>query len=469
MKKSLVWDIYACLSKKELKSFEQFLASPFFNSRQDLILLNKVLTRSIQQSAEAPVKEDIFKAVFPGEPFDDQHWRLTLSRLYKQLETFLAVTSLQNSDESEKLLITAFRAKKLDRNFTRSLKKVNLQMEQQTIRNPDYYFTRFQMEYQQYLSLSETGRSKALNLEKVEQYLDIAYISTKLRQACFTLSHQAVYNVVYDSILFDDIMALAQKEPYKSIPPIRLYFSFIILFKTGGIRELEHFKEQLFDQGSHFTREEFRDIYLLSLNFCIKKINENQPAFFLETLDMYKKGLEMELLFENGKLSRFTYNNIVAIALRKDDLLWVEHFIHHYKDYLDPSYRTAAFSLNMARLAFFNKDFKTALSHLQNADYEDLISHMTAKILQLKVYFEIKESDSLDSLLQSMRVFIQRKKRIGYHYQIWKNILFYVHKIHKINPYDKKAVKTLMDEIQKETVLPEREWLLEKVKEIKNR
>ncbi len=336
-------------------------------------------------------------------------------------------------------------------------------MEDQPLRNPGYHFTKFQIEYQNYLSISETGRSKELNLDKVEQHLDFFYISTKLRQACFTLSHQAVFSVQYDPALLEPVMELAQQPPYKQLPSISLYYHFIMLFRRGGLIEFEQFKRLLFQQKTHFTNEEFRDIYLLALNFCIKKINENQTAFFLETLDMYKKGLEMELLFENGKLSRFTYNNIVAIALRKDDLLWVEHFIHNYKDFLEKNHKVTAYSLNRARLAFVKNEYQKALSYLQEADYEDLISHMTAKILQLKIFFELEEFDSLDSLIQSLRVFIRRKRRIGYHYQIWKNILHYTQKIRKLNPYDNNAIATLKEKIKNEELLPEREWLLGKL------
>ncbi len=469
MKNSLVWEILSDLNRKELRAFTQFLSSPYFNSRQDLIDLTQLLTESLL-SQKTPEKTILYRNLFPHQPFDDQKWRLTLSRLQKKLEKFLVINELENrKNVTDEILITILRKRKMDRNFNKSLKRIQTNIDKYPLRNPDFYFHRFELEYQQYHYLSETGRYKTLNLEEVESNLDIAYISTKLRQHCFTLSHQTVFNIPYESVLMDQIIELANDEPYKSIPPISLYSRFITLFKTGDIKAFQRFKEILFKQKDHYTQEEFRDIFLLSLNFCIRKINENIEPFFKETLEIYKKGLELELLLENGKLSRFTYNNIVAIALKIDDRVWVEDFIHSYRDFLDTPHQHAAFSLNMARLAFLKANFMDALLYLQKADHEDLISHMTAKILQLKIYYELKETDSLDSLLLALRVFIRRKKRVGYHYQIWKNILTYIQKINKVNPFDKTAIGKLEQKIMEEPILPERDWLLEKLGDLKIR
>lgn len=465
MEKTLLWELMNQLSKNELRSLQNFIKSPYFNLRKDLILLNIFLTNHILKATPAPDKRFVFNAVFKNESYSDQKLRLTISRLQKLLEKFLIQQTLNDSKfEQHKLLLLALRKRKAKRNFNRAINRIHQFSEQQPLRNPDYYLNRFEMEYQNYLSLSETRRTKALNLEKVEHFLDAAYISFKLRQACLTRSHQSVSNTTYDSALLEEIKSLASSFPYNSYPSITIYKNLISLLSSGQQKEFQAFKEQLFQHIQLFTKEEFRDLYLLALNFCIKKINENNPPFFRETLDMYKKGLELDLLVENRQLSRFTYINIVAIALKEDDLDWVDFFINNYKKYIEKPFQETAFSLNMARLEFARKNFQKALILLQKADYDDLISHMTAKILQLKIYYELEAFESLDSLVQSLKVFIRRKKKIGYHFQIWWNIIHFIHLTRKINPFDKKQVGDLISTIEKESVMPEKEWLIEKLK-----
>ena len=464
MTNTLVYEILSGFSKEEFRAFGVFLQSPYYNRRMDLIRANRVFTAYLSKGRSLPDKAVFFKKVFPGEQYDGQKLRLTLSRLYKLLEKFIILTTMEQMPlEAEKLLITAYRKRKLRRNYERSIRKIKRQTEQLPFRTSDFHFQHYHIEYQNYLRGSDNPRSKSLNLEKVEQHLDLAYFSAKLRQACFTLSHQAVSNIQYHPVLLTQIMQLAQQKPYKDEPAISLYYRFILLFQEGDIEKFGSFRKELFAYKKHFSQEEFRDIYLLALNFCIRKINQNEKPFFQETLNMYKKGLDMELLLEQGQISRFTYNNIVAIALNRGDLEWVDGFIKTYSDHLNETYREATYHLNLSRLAFAKKDFKDALSHLQKTDHDDLISHMTAKILQMKIYYELREFDSLDYLIQSLRIFIQRKKRIGYHYHLWRNILKYTQKLSRVNPYDKAAINRLKTQIREEALLPEREWLLAKL------
>ena len=467
MKKTLVWEVLSQLSSKDLRAFAIFLKSPFFNPRKDIVKINHFLSTAILKNKAIPSKEKVLASAYPNEEYDDKKMGLMLSYLHKVLENFLWIQEVKNTDyEKEKWLIRAYRKGKMPRNFDRTLKKVGKALESQGLRNPAHYFTRFDLEYQKYLSLVETGRAKKMNLEIVENHLDFAYISTKLRQVCFSLSHEAVFNVQYDSVLSEHLMTLAEEDLYKNVPAIALYHRFILLFQKGDISEFEAFKKYLFQQTKHFTAEEFRDMYMLTLNFCIKKVNNNHHAFYAETYDMYKKGIEMNLLFEDEKLSPFSFTNIVGIAIRQNELLWAEGFIYNYKDCLDETYKVATFSLNIARLEFAKKNYKKVLFFLQKTDYEDFINRMTSKILEIKTHYELKEFDRVDNLIQSAMVLIRRKKGMGYHYQIWKNILHYTQKLGRVNPYDKTATESLKEQIRVEKILPEREWLLAKVSEI---
>ena len=62
---------------------------------------------------------------------------------------------------------------------------------------------------------------------------------------------------------------------------------------------------------------------------------------------------------------------------------------------LERSWRDATASLNLARVAYARKDYATALGHLQRSDYKDTINNLTAKTLQMKIYYETDEHDLL--------------------------------------------------------------------------
>ncbi|MBK8565557.1 MAG: hypothetical protein IPN76_19980 [Saprospiraceae bacterium] len=459
MQNTLVFEIIAQFSKTEQRDVRNFLASPFFNQRQDVRQLFDFLAK--QQ--EPPSREAAWDAAQPGLPFDAQQFRLELSYLFKLLEEYLVQKERQWEPLNDShLLLSAYRRLKLPRHFEKTQKAISKRFENQPIRNPEFYYERFLVEMQQYAHMLESGRTKELNLQTVEDQLTTAMIAMKLRQACLIKAHQAVYNTQYRLTFVDAVLAYASEQAYRNEPAVMLYrLCYVALFSEGGDGQFKPFKAALFKHGGNFPVGEVRSLYLLAINFCIKKINANQHRYLQEALDLYKQGLKTGLLLENGQLSHFAYNNITGIALRlPEEWQWAEEFVEAYRSYLEPSAQEAAFSLNSARLAFAKKRFDEALLYLQRADYKDFINGMAARILQMKIYFEKQELELLDAHLRTLRMFIRRNKRMGYHHQNWSNIVHFTQKLLDLNPFDEGQRSALRTAIAGEVVLTEKDWLL---------
>lgn len=461
MQKKRAWELLNAFSTTEIRRFRRFVKSPYFNKRADLIALFEVLLQ-FRIKEIVPTQQEIWTMIFPNKPFDNQEMRLLLSYFLKTQEEFLVVEKMMENDlEKHALLLSAYREKNLNRHFQKTLNRSEKNLEKQTFRHPEYHFANFKLEQEKLLFQAKSGRTRALNVQNLEDNLDHAFLSMKLRQACTSLSHQAVFNAKYRITLMAEILEKAQQPHFINIPAISVYYHcYLALFESSDEGHFQNFKQVLFENTGRFPTEEMRSLYLRVINFCIKRINANQDAYLREALDLYKKGLEEEILLEDQKLSRFSYQNIVGISLRLGDFSWAGWFIETYKDNLDISYREVTHSLSAARLEFEKKDFDKALSHLQTADYNDLINSIIAKVLLLKIYFETNETDLLDSHLKTMKMFIRRNKKMGYHYQNWSNIIRYTQRLMELNFFDKKAVQELRLSIEKEEVLTEKRWFL---------
>lgn len=470
MQKTLAWDIISSLDAIERREAGYFLASPYYNRRDDLRQLFQIMAEAAKNRQEPPGREAVYQQMFPHKKYDDQHLRLLLSGLLKILEQFLVQKELRNDPLGQPhLLLSAYRKRKLPAHFQTTLKRLESSLKAQALRHPEFYFEKFALEQERYRFLSEAGRTQELNLQSVEDGLSAAMLGMKLRQACLLRSHEAVFNTRYNVALMEEILAAAQLPVFQGQPAVQLYFHcYLALFKnTKGVSQekrdadYQAFKQMLFENVQHFPKAEMRDLYLLAINFCIKKINENASQYYREAHDLYRSGLETELLLEDGKLSRFTYNNIVGLSIRIPEVWqWVEWFVENYRNHLDTAHRDAYFNLSSARLEFARKNYKAALLHLQRADYRDLINNLVAKTIQLKIYFETQEFDLLDSHLRTMRMYIQRNKKLGYHRENWSNIVRYTRKLMELNPFDETARAALRSEIANEEILTEKEWLL---------
>jgi len=461
MKKVLAWEIIRQMSSQETRDFQRFLASPYYNTRQDMCELFDFLAKK-RQVTRPLLKAEVFQKVFPNLKMTEQEMRLSLSYLYRLLEKFLATQEFhENAHLERKSLLSVFKQRNLNRHFRKTLNQAQKLHKKSNQQHPEHYLEAYYLEREEYDILSSAGRSQELNLQQVEDNLDATFISFKLRQACLARAHEAVFNTQYDIRLLKEILEIAQRKVFLKVPAIMIYFHcYRALYDVPTEENFRIFREKLIEVAPFFPQTEIRTLYLLAINYCIKQINKAKPIYLREALDLYKSGLENNLLLENGQLSRFAFNNIVGIALHLDEYDWTENFVAQYSDFLKEAYRTAAFHLNSARLEYARKNFDNALVHLQKADYRDIISNMTAKILQMKIYYETNEFDLLYNHLKTMEMYVRRNKKISYHYPIWMNIIRYTQRISEVNQFDKKAVENLKKAIEKEDYLTEKKWLI---------
>ncbi len=82
------------------------------------------------------------------------------------------------------------------------------------------------------------------------------------------------------------------------------------------------------------------------------------------------------------------------------------------------------------------------------------------------MYYELEEFDVLDSLLESMRIYVQRKKVLGYHKNNYKNIIRFTKKLLKVTPYSSTKKEKLKQELEVAAPLTEKEWLLNQLSKI---
>ena len=464
MKKSRLEQLIAQFNKKELKNLKKFVASPYFNSQQGL---SELLSYCIANPTPIFDKEAAYKTIFPAKKFNETDFRLHKSYLYRLIEQYIAYEEIrENAFLLKQKTTEGFKRRNLSEFALRSLKKAQENKEKQRLRNADYYEYTFQNSLTQFaydaiLKPTEKFSSAAF----VD--LDIAYFIQKLSLACSLLSHQNTYQLAYDLSFLEVILQEIEDKNLLEVPAIATYYyCYLTLAKPSEIQHFDYFKELLIKNSALFSERETRYFHLYAINFCIQQINKGAKHFFHQALELYKAGLANEALLENGRLSRFTYHNIVKAGIQTTDLEWVEQFIDDYKKALEKRYQESAYSFSKAHLAYHKKNYDEVLALLQTSNYRDVLLNLGAKTLLLKVYYELSELNLLYSHLDAMKNYVRRKRVIGYHKTNYLNIIRFTQKLLGLNFYDKAEVEKLEVAIKAESVLTEKEWLLEQIRNV---
>jgi hypothetical protein len=466
MENSQLVYLLTALGKGELRELRKWLLSPIHNQREDVVKLFDYLTEKERLSDEKKLaKAIVFKKLFPGEPFDDARLRQAVYFLQKCTEDYLAYREFQQDEiRSALALAEVFRRKNLDRLLEKTLKKLQEDQKNGQLRDEAYLQNQYLLEAIEYQYISEKKRTPDTNLQAYSDTLDLRFIAGKLRLASLITAVQRVYKQDIRIGLLEETLNAVEKNGMMGHPAISVYY-YIYRALSDSTREEYFFslKEAIFQHDHCFSLEEQRDILLLAVNYCIAKMNTGAATFVGEAFDLYKRGIENGALLDKGVLNHLTFINIVTTGTTLRQFDWVRWFIQNFQQYLAPQYRENFVCFSLAKLHFEQREYPQAQRLLMQFDYDDILFNLSAKSMLIKIYFEESEYSALDSLLESLRTYINRKKAIAYHKNIYNNLIRFTKRLVRISPYDKAQKEKLRQDIEAANPLPERKWLLEQL------
>ncbi len=447
----------------DFRHFKRFLQSKIFNKHEMVLQFFDILRAQLQSKNPDLSKASIFKKLYPEKSFNDKIIRDLMYYLFKAVERFLAFEEMHLEKSTELLaLCKSYRKRNLQKLFEVTANKTWTALQASNHRDVDFLHQEYQLEQEKYYATVQKKRVTATNLQQVSKTLDTSYFANRLRQSCIMLAHQNVYNTSYNLGRVEEVIREVEEQHLLDIPAISIYYyTYKAQTNTDNVEYFKAMQKELVANGSLFDSKEIRDLYILAINIGIKNLNLGRFELMNDLLELFKTGVQQQILFDNEILSRFTYKNMIALALRLQEYDWVEQSIETYKEHLDPKYREISYSYNLAKLHYAKKEYPKALNLLAvTALSDDVYINLDTKILLSRIYFEQNESDALESIVQSFKAYIQRKKVIGYQRTAYQNFISCINKLVSHNPYDKTAKKQLLEELKLTQPLPDKYWFL---------
>ena len=458
MKNSALVQILQNLPPIRQKAFEKYLHSPFHVTHEGVGKLYDALKKHLHEPEIEAATLCKILAIAPKQLY---HWT---NYLLEALENFMALEEWQRQDHERNFYtISALRRLRLQQPAAAMLRYARKRLEQSPARGLQYYTADYRLQTEEFLGSTQQGRTKAFKLQALTDAQDLAFMVDKLRIGCLLLSHQAVAQQDYDAGLLPLVLRFLENSKFLEIPLLAAYYYAYQAASDGKTEDFLALKTALQHHAGQFAATETHDLYLLAINFCIRRINRGDTDFFREIFELYQSGLEYGAIMDEGVLSRWTYNNITATALRLRELAWLEQFLRRYTDFLPEEHREGAYYYNMARYHYAAGNSRAAMEHLLHREHDDVLQNLSAKVILCKIYFEEQALDALENQLDSIQIYLRRKKVIGYHRDNYSATVRCMRKLLSINPLDNAAKNKLRAEIEAMPLLPEREWMLGKL------
>lgn len=462
----------------EMAEFRKFIFSPFFNVNKKCMAYFELMENTINQGKDIGLLtgEQIWKATFGEKEFEDIKLRKLSSDMFSLYEEFVTQKQMQEEKVMKHyMLLKAYKTKSLKGLFTSTSNELEIVKKLNPNKSSEYYLNRYNVEklllefnLQGDIVAKNVDLDKFVNIDEISLNLDVFFISEKLKYYCNLLSWNRSFNVTKKLVGVDIILKLAKSPIFKDYPPVAIYYT-ISLTLTDEQNEEHYYKlKDLIDQYLYlFSRDEAKEILESALGYCVTKGNKGVIKFEQEALDLYKKSIKDNLIFLNdGSLSPREFRNITALALKLGEYTWAESFVQEYSVYLEESVRESNVNFSLARVEWYKKDFKKVIQLLAFTEYTEVFQAILSRTLLVLSYYELNEEESLESLLNSFKLYLDREKTLTKPRKTqYFNLIKYTRTLMKVEKFDKSKLDNLLEEVNKTEPVVNKQWLIDKINE----
>ena len=454
--------IIAKLDAWEARSFRQFLQSPYYNRRKDMLPMFNYCYEQLNTVGARIDDEELWRLINPDKKYNGQQLRLLFSYLYKLLEHWLGLREWEQQEELQSIYqMKAFKEKRLSDFFEQKAILNRKKYQRSGYATIPKIHEHHLVEQEYYDFIGSRKRTSENNLSEMTGLFDRYYVAGKLKHACLQLAHQTVYKLEYEKGLLDAVLLQIAAQPILLKEPLieAYYYCYKATSGRGSFEEFNQINSWLKEKSHLVGKTELRDILLLAINFCIRVINQGNAAYISEIFKLYQTGLDKEILLEEGQLSPFNYRNIAVSGIKNEQFEWVENFIHSYESYLPSSQRKSTYNFCLAGLYYEQGRYEEAMSLLVNYASPDYLLTLGAKTTLIKIYYELDEIELLNALLASLSTFITRKKGLGYHKEVYRSLISAVRGMINLSKYDDKGKALLKEEVAGLKIKSFRDWM----------
>lgn len=464
-------------SQKEIKEFGEFVNSPFFNKNANVIKLYEIIRKTYPDFEPSRLeKEKVFKKIFPSNPYKDSTMRLLMYYLFEVVEKFLAYSRFTSNGYifKDNLLNELFE-RKLYKDFEKNIEVVLNEINNQDIRDAAHYknkyiFAEHKLSYLAELYLGKY--EKYLNTENIRHFSDnitYYYLISVLKYYAITLNTTYLYNVKFDTSVFENIFRNFNVEQFREVPLIIIYYKVIMLFiMPEDEQNFYDLKDLIREHEKKIDKNTISDLYINLENYCHRKVRSGNLKFQRESQDIYILELQSGVYLIHGSMPNSFFTSCVVGGCRLKEFEWVEKFIEKYSRELEESSRDSFYNYGLSYLNNDLANYEKALEYLAKVKFDEQYLKMDVRLLQCMIYYNLVWNLPLQSLLDTFKKTIQNNKYITE----GRKLLYikFIKYLNQMNNHrfkeDKRSCAIMLDELEREEYFPYKTWLIDETKKI---
>ncbi len=450
----------------EMRRFQEFVSSPYFNKNQNLILLLAFLKKHHPnyQHSKFNVK-NAYKFVFPKTDFKEGAISKLLSKLFKLVVEFFTIEgSLDSSFRQEYSLLRQYDIKHLSHDFKRLSNNIEKNLTKNTLisSQDNYNNLIYQKEINRISTTrNDTGIGDAFHRE-VNRALDLYYFYDKLLYSCSEINRAKNLKGVNIEGYNNEIINLLPQTPYLENPVIDLWYqTYQILTQAPTLIQYKKLKSSLFEHHHLMINVDAKVLFTILENTAFS-LFPGGNELYEEVFELYNFQIKSGIFLQEQVTVFGTLRNYIVVANYLGKLELAVNYIKQVREKLMLTHPDSLL-LCEAIIEFHKNNYETALDKLNAIQTDNIIIKIEERSWRIKVYYHLDYKDPLYDSLNSFRVFLTNNKKsiqedFAERYKKFMTCLLQILKAPSLDTATRQQIKS--NYLDETTVIAEKRWLL---------
>ncbi len=472
-KNSNLIKLLSSFSKDEKVEFGKFVLSPL-NPRKEAARFYGELKKYFPDfTGKDFSKENIYAQLYPGKKYRDDVIRKLSSNLFKLGEDYIVYRSIKNQSFSyDKAVLEYYMERFMGSLYTRQMKKMETNLENQKIKNANYFYMVNNLESikRSYKTKDDTTRKKTDLQKEIDSMLHFSVISM-LRLYGTALYDVNYFNKNYDTKAVEHFLKIMESPGFKSSKAAEINYLSLKLSTNGNNEETFHKLKALISENMQLLeKEDGLRIYLSLLSYCYDMNIMPGKDYYKTELEILQEMLKMKLLLINETIHSEWFMYVFMVAIRAGETVCAEKFAEKYKNSIIGPERENVLNHVQAELSFEKGDFKNALKYLSIPKYINVSEKLRANNLYLKIYYELEMSDPFFYSVDSFKHLLKNEPSLsGNNRLVRLNFVKYISMLYKIKIKESNISAAELKKQIMSAKINGNKWLLKKVNQLEKR
>ena len=491
MHNSTILEILRTFNENELKIFEEFLSSPYFNKKTAVVKLYKEIKKYAPEF-ESPrlKKEKVWEALYKNKQYNYGLFKNYIYELTKLAEKFVMYESVKKENlHSEFSFLESLFDRQIkdlfESKFNSINKKINHKQKNSEIEAKD----RFEFLSKIFLLKSNFNdlfsRQPSISEEfKQHSYFRISLLLYSVLETSINavnLSLKNFYDKDNDPVLLfvrkadsenliREFLNILKKEQSVNYEILNVYYKYYLsISDNNSVEKYSDFKEALLRNVHGFSKPDLHNLYT-GLRNSVVNLTSPELNKGKEFLDITKHMMKDDLLISKGGImNEITFVSEIQTACSLADSEFIEEFTDKFVRHLPKASRDNMKKYSLAHLYFARNEFERSLEQMLTIRYDLFGVKFYLKNLQMMIYYELNDYNSFLLLLDSYRHFLNNNRLVTGDWKKTQSVLlkFLTRLFNLKENYDEFEIRKLKQDISSSVVL-KKQWLLRKVGELES-